>query len=331
MFHLRKCILNAGRLFEFTWHLICLTKKDLGFSTELVHSFHLMICCIDLVYQNVLIEKRFDLLKTDFPGCPLEIKKGEFDKFVMKDDISIVSAICDIYQCDKLGIYQMKTYYFHPTISEYSEANVLFCDLDTTTCINILSTTNFDTNFKNLTKEYSSYVLSTAQIDETIFLAHNTLFPNQRGNIEFDTNFNICIFILCFFEATQSAIKENIRPLVPDTPVTCHSRIRGESSIDPITVAINSLVLLKNSLETCMKRPIPSTDLQTLLNNVGKANIMNIINKVLKTMEKTFRETFERHLTPRYTLANELFFCMLQSIIEHERSKSNFSPKVSLI
>lgn len=41
-------------------------------------SFNLMICCIDLIYNNVLTEKRADLINPKFEGLPANWMEQDF-------------------------------------------------------------------------------------------------------------------------------------------------------------------------------------------------------------------------------------------------------------
>lgn len=60
---------TPARVFEFVWSLFVAIKGEFtGCSDDLVTSFHLLLACIDLAYNNALLADRRDLLNPTFSG-----------------------------------------------------------------------------------------------------------------------------------------------------------------------------------------------------------------------------------------------------------------------
>lgn len=60
---------TSTRLFEFCWTLfICIKSAIPDIADDLVNSYHLLLVCCDLMYSNVLLSNRKDLLNPKFAG-----------------------------------------------------------------------------------------------------------------------------------------------------------------------------------------------------------------------------------------------------------------------
>lgn len=60
---------TPSRVFEFCWTLfICIKGAIHDISDDLVNSYHLLLVCCDLIYNNALLANRKDLLNPNFPG-----------------------------------------------------------------------------------------------------------------------------------------------------------------------------------------------------------------------------------------------------------------------
>lgn len=60
---------TSSKLFDFLWTLFISVKSDFPeISDDLVNSYHLLLACCDLIYANVVMADRTDLLNNKFPG-----------------------------------------------------------------------------------------------------------------------------------------------------------------------------------------------------------------------------------------------------------------------
>lgn len=60
---------TPSRIFEFCWTLfICVKGAIHDISDDLVNSYHLLLVCCDLIFNNALLANRKDLLNLEFPG-----------------------------------------------------------------------------------------------------------------------------------------------------------------------------------------------------------------------------------------------------------------------
>lgn len=60
---------TPSRIFEFCWTLfVCIKGEFATCSEDLVTSFHLLLACCDLAFNNALLADRRDLLNPNFSG-----------------------------------------------------------------------------------------------------------------------------------------------------------------------------------------------------------------------------------------------------------------------
>lgn len=85
---------------------------------DLVSSFNLMICCIDLIYNNVLAEKRTDLINPKFEGLPPNWTEVDF----RQKQYCILAHFCDMTDEAKA----MKATTFREIMSSFFQTSVGF-------------------------------------------------------------------------------------------------------------------------------------------------------------------------------------------------------------
>lgn len=86
-------------------------------------SFHLLICCIDLIYKNVLSENP-DLINTKFIGIPPKWGKPDFDSRILKE-YCIIEPLCNMSNASPHDAKNMKDT-FKRIIKKFLETNVSF-------------------------------------------------------------------------------------------------------------------------------------------------------------------------------------------------------------
>jgi len=85
-------------------------------TVDLVTSFNLMICCIDVIYNNVLAEKRTDLINQKFEGLPSNWMELDF----RHKPHCILAYFCDMTEEAKA----MKATTFRQIMSSFFQTSV---------------------------------------------------------------------------------------------------------------------------------------------------------------------------------------------------------------
>lgn len=169
---------SPHKLYEFCWYLFLCAKAECAEnSVDLVTTFHMLLCCVDLVFVNVLTEKRKDLVNPKLAADP-KWTAGELLLKQQKQDngrpqqrkaaaICTIPLLCQKYDGTVIDAMVTKEYTWKAIIQRYMADNVLRCDDQ---YMGMLSVENFEPNLSALKNQYKSFFLSVGEIDEGILL-----------------------------------------------------------------------------------------------------------------------------------------------------------------
>ncbi|CAJ0918958.1 unnamed protein product [Ranitomeya imitator] len=117
----RKLQCNAKELFNFCWTLFVYTKGNFSLiGDDLVNSYHLLLCCLDLVYSHTLqCSYKDDLLNPSFTA-----KLSTSDNDDGEDPPCVISTLCDYYDGLTVEAKGIKQHYFKPYISRLYDRKV---------------------------------------------------------------------------------------------------------------------------------------------------------------------------------------------------------------
>lgn len=296
-----KCTPN--NVYEFCWYLFILAKgENPEYTMDLVTSFHVLLCCIDLIFANVCADKRDDLLNMNF-GPAAAFLNGK-DKKQADQPISIINELCQ--EASEVDVLEIKSHNWKDLMQSFFRDNILKGNANT--FLGILSASNYDHNIKSLKKQYEAYIRRVAKIDEGIFLlqapSDNLSDPKTHSQI--------------------------IKTLAPETPLTCRNRLPGRDSIlaSPVSNATQNVNRLHHHLDNCSAEP--SNNLKDLIKLCG-VDPFPEVDKLLKKMRDQFLIAARMNSAgDRFELAIKLYYNLFEKIIRKEKSqKQNFEPKVS--
>lgn len=163
---------SPRKLYEFCWYLFLCAKSECPENAvDLVTTFHTLLCCVDLMFANVLTEKRVDLINPKLAADPALNAAGKLlqDNGQPKGPICIIASLCKKYDGTVIDAMVTKQYTWRSVIQKYMAENVLRSD-GTDSFMGILSVDYFEQNFCALKNLYKSYFLSVGEIDEAILL-----------------------------------------------------------------------------------------------------------------------------------------------------------------
>lgn len=108
------------KLDDICWRLFLCAKNQKPTTTlDLVTSYNLMMCCIDLIFANVLAEKRTDLINPKFEGLPLNWNAADFDETQARNHC-ILKYFCEMTDEAKA----MKATVFNKIMQSFFQTNV---------------------------------------------------------------------------------------------------------------------------------------------------------------------------------------------------------------
>ncbi|XP_037823017.1 retinoblastoma family protein [Lucilia sericata] len=280
-----------GKLFEICWCLYLCAKNENPVSqvTDIVMSFHLLICCIDLIYKNVLAENP-DLINTKFVGTPPKWGKPDFDARILKD-YCIIEPLCNMSNASPHDAKNMKDT-FKRIIKKFLDTNTLYGSEET-----LVSNKNFERNLRSLKGAYEQYVLNMAELDERILLDYRKI----NNNSSHDSS------------GLKIDMHPDIKSLMPNTPYTRKESLPSKDGVfDPVANATNNVKKLRE-ISTITE---PS---EFIRNSTGEDVIKRIEEKLI-FMSKLFYNKFpnKEESVNKFQLAKSLYYYLLDKILNFE-------------
>lgn len=298
-----KCTPN--NVYEFCWYLFILAQgENQEYTIDIVTSFHMLLCCIDLIFANIVADKRDDLLNMKFGPASAALSKDK--KSADAEPVSIIKELCQQQEASEIDALEIKSHNWKELMQRFFHDNIL--KGNSNTFLGILSAQNYDSNIKSLKKQYEAYIRRDGKIDEGIFLLQA---PSESVS---DAK-------------THSQI---IKTLAPDTPLSARHNLPNRDPVlaSPVSNATQNVNRLHQHLNAATAEP--SKSLKDLFTACG-VNPLPEIEAIIKTMREKFLSEFKSNsASDRFELAVKLYYNLLEKIIRKERSqKQNFNPNVN--
>lgn len=319
----RRVPCSVKDLFNFCWTLFVYTKGNFSMiGDDLVNSYHLLLCCLDLIFANaVLCPYKKDLLNPSFRGLPADFHTADFR--TSGGPPCIIATLCELHDGLLVEAKGIKEYYFKPYISKLFDRKILKGDC-------LLDLSNFADNNKALNKEYEEYVLTEGDFDERVFLgadAEEEIGTPQKFSVDMPVgNMTTRVHV----ESHLQQHFEKKRSFAPSTPLTGRRYLREkEPVITPVASATQSVSRLQ-SIVAGLKNA-PSEQLVTIFESCVRNPTENIVNRV-----KEIGEAFCRSYTQstddqpgshidfavnRLKLAEILYYKILETIMVQEMKR----------
>ncbi|XP_040837437.1 retinoblastoma-like protein 1 isoform X2 [Ochotona curzoniae] len=316
----RRIPCSVKDLFNFCWTLFVYTKGNFRMiGDDLVNSYHLLLCCLDLIFANAIkCPNRQDLLNPSFKGLPSEFHAADFE--APEEPPCIIAALCDLHDGLLVEAKGIKEHYFKPYISKLFDRKILKGEC-------LLDLCSFSDNSKAINKEYEEYVLTVGDFDERIFLGADAdeeigtprKFPGDTPLGKATAQANVECHLQQHFEKNRS--------FAPSTPLTGRRYLREkEPVITPVASATQSVSRLQNIVAGLKNAPSEQ------LTNIFASCMRNPMENITKTV-KGIGETFCQHYTQstdeqpgshidfainRLKLAEILYYKILETIMIQE-------------
>ncbi|XP_075702579.1 retinoblastoma-like protein 1 isoform X2 [Rhinoderma darwinii] len=324
----RKLQCNVKDLFNFCWTLFVYAKGNFSLiGDDLVNSYHLLLCCLDLVYSHTLqCPHKDDLLNSSFTELSDFGNCGE-------DPPCIISTLCDHYDGLAVEAKGIKQHYFKPYISKLYDRKIIKGEC-------FLDVSSFTDNNKALNKEYEEYVLTVGDFDERVFLGDDAdeeigtprkfLTELPTGNCTPRKN----------LESNLQQHFEKRRLFAPSTPLTGRRYLKEkEEVITPVSSATQCVIKLQSMVAGL--RDTPSEHFLNLFKSCSRIPIENIQNTV-NDAQKRFCHQYTQpsgdqpgsHIDfaiNRWKLAEILYYKVLESIVVQEVKRRHGKDLTALL
>ncbi|NXR35309.1 RBL1 protein, partial [Zosterops hypoxanthus] len=328
----RRVPCSVKDLFNFCWTLFVYTKGNFRMiGDDLVNSYHLLLCCLDLIFANALLcPNRRDLLNPSFKGLPVEFHTLEIK--ASEDPPCIIAMLCELHDGLLVEAKGIKEHYFKPYIAKLFDRKILKGDC-------LLDLCNFTENSKALNKEYEEYVLTVGDFDERVFLGAEA--EEEIGTRKFPADVpGEKTAARAHMECHLQQHFEKKRSFAPSTPLTGRRYLREkEATITPVASATQSVSRLQ-SMVAGLKNA-PSEQLTAIFESCARSPLESIMSRV-KEIGETFccsytQSTDEQpgsHIDfaiNRLKLAEILYYKILETIMVQEMRRLHGKDLTALL
>uniref|UniRef100_A0A8B9ZMI6 RB transcriptional corepressor like 2 n=1 Tax=Anas zonorhyncha TaxID=75864 RepID=A0A8B9ZMI6_9AVES len=291
---------TVTEVFHFCWVLFVHAKGNFPMiSDDLVNSYHLLLCALDLVYGNALqCPNRKELLNPNFKGLPEDFHSKDYK--VSSDPPCIIEELCSLHYGLVLEAKGIKEHFWKPYIRKLFDKKVALnkgglC-LSFPLCCS-----------KAINKAYEEYVLSVGNLDERIFLGEDA--DEEIGTL------TRCLNTTSGMETAERVqVKHNLqqhfdrsKSLRITTPLTGRKYIKESNPyVTPVSIATYSLSRLHTMLAGL--KNAPTIEIKQI--QIFELCFMVFLFKIpADVASKHFRR------------AEVLYYKVLESVIEQERRR----------
>ncbi|XP_051563026.1 retinoblastoma-like protein 1 [Myxocyprinus asiaticus] len=319
----RRLPCHISDVFKFCWTLFVYTKGNFSMiGDDLVNSYHLLLCCLDLVFCNALMCSNWkDLINLHFRGLPKDTEN-------LKEMPCVIDRLCELHDGLVVEAKGIKEHYFKPYLKSLFEKRILKGDTEALT--ELLDPPNFQDNNKAINREYEEYVLTVGDFDERVFLgpdADEEIGTPRKSTAEPPAG---QLSARMQVENNLQQHFEKMRSLAPSTPLTGRRYLKEkEVLVTPVSSATQSVSRLQSMVSGL--RNAPSDALLQIFNSCSR-NPTEAILKRVKTLGERFKEAYTKpsedlpgaHIDfaeNRLKLAQILYFKILENIMTQEMKR----------
>lgn len=318
---------TVSEVFRFCWVLFVHAKGNFPMiSDDLVNSYHLLLCALDLVYGNALqCPNRRELLNPTFKGLPEDFHSKDYKP--SSDPPCIIEKLCSLHDGLVLDAKGIKEHFWKPYIRKLFDKKILKGKEENLT--GFLDPGSFGDSFKAINKAYEEYVLSVGNLDERIFLGEDA--DEEIGTLR------RCLNTASGMETAERVqVKYNLqqhfdrsKSLRITTPLTGRKYIKESNpNVTPVSIATYNLSRLHTML-TGLKNA-PSENLEQILRACSRDPSPSIAKRVKEMYEVycqctqsegEFSNFSKDNASKHFRLAEVLYYKVLESVIEQERKR----------
>uniref|UniRef100_A0A7N8YAV4 Retinoblastoma-like 1 (p107) n=1 Tax=Mastacembelus armatus TaxID=205130 RepID=A0A7N8YAV4_9TELE len=308
----RRLPCHISDLFKFCWTLFVYTKGNFRMiGDDLVNSYHLLLCSLDLVFGNALLcANRKDLINPAFRGLPATYRA---DGHVSPDEPHpcVLERLCELHDGLVVEAKGIKQHYFKPYIQKLFQRQILKGNEEHLT--EMLDPLNFIDNNKAINREYEEYVLTVGDFDERVFLGVD-------ADEEIGTPRKIIQEASVSQTVAQKQLQQHVEKsgsLAPSTPLTGRVYLKEkELLVTPVSSATQSVSRLQGMVARL--RAAPSDQLMQIFKSCSRDPTESILARV-KTLD--VQCIFISLLKTSEKLAEILYYKVLENVMVQETKR----------
>ena len=277
---------------------MCVKAEYPDKSADLVTSVNLLLCCLDLIFANVVHDGRRDLVNPSFNGLPKSFFSPSYDES-KAPAINIIEYLCEhsIEEVIKLKNTRWESKIRRLFGEKHLQGNVK----------SIVSVEFYEKNFKKINDLYEVYILNCGQFDERIFLSHPEMGSKYFGRS------------LTVGTSNMSIDGQMSSNLMPQTPLSGKEFHQPSIKLSPISSCKQNIQKIMALFQGGVRGP--NAALRDILLESGSETILNSLQDRLDKMETIFCSKMIPDGHDRFQYAEALYYRLLESIIKSEMRK----------
>uniref|UniRef100_A0A8C9YBW7 Retinoblastoma-like 1 (p107) n=1 Tax=Sander lucioperca TaxID=283035 RepID=A0A8C9YBW7_SANLU len=290
------------------------SRKHSMIGDDLVNSYHLLLCCLDLVFGNALLcSNRKDLINPTFRGT-----------VCVSPPPCVLERLCELHDGLVVEAKGIKQHYFKPYIQKLYQKQILKGNEEHLT--ELLDPQSFIDNNKAINREYEEYVLTVGDFDERVFLGAD-------ADEEIGTPRKIVQESSASQANAQSQLQQHVEKsgsLAPSTPLTGRVYLKEKDLlVTPVSSATQSVSRLQSMVAGL--RTAPSENLIHIFKSCSRNPTESILGRV-KALGQIFKEHYTKdsedmpgsHIDfaeNRLKLAEILYHKILENVMVQETKR----------
>lgn len=298
---------SRNRLFKFCWKLfICAKAEYPEQNGDLVTSYNMLLCCLDLVFANAIADGRTDLVNPSFSGLPEGFLAGGE---IPPEPVCIIEELKEENSASE--IMTTRNTIWQNTVQGFFDRGVLRGNSES--FMGLITVPNFEDNLKALDSVYNEFILSCGEFDEGIALEQKTPDGGFSASVKSERSIS------------ASGTPRRI-PLCQQTPLNGRSRIitNDGSKFTPISTANASVTMLRMKLSGYSGEPQGS--LKELFKTSAKDPTIVVGTRLSGMREKFISFMREqnwsaRAISARFDMIEALYYRLLEHIIRAEQRR----------
>ncbi|XP_065086477.1 retinoblastoma-like protein 1 isoform X2 [Ochlerotatus camptorhynchus] len=298
---------SPNRLFKFCWKLfICAKAEYPEQNGDLVTSYNMLLCCLDLVYANAITDGRTDLVNPSFPGLPENFLTGGE---IPPEPVCIIEELKE--ENSSSVIMTTRSTSWQNAINGFFRTGVLRGNAET--FMELITVPNFEDNLKALDSLYNTFILSCGEFDEGIALEQKTPDGGFSASIKSELSMS------------ASGTPERIQ-LCQQTPLNGRSRNAANdgSKFTPISTANASVTMLRLRLSGYTGEPQGSLKELFKTCAVDPSNIVRVRLGAMRDKFSSYmreQKWSNRAIAVRFDMTEALYYRLLENIIRAEQRR----------
>lgn len=322
---------TTADLFDFGWMLYIFIKGQYPqISDDLVNSHHLLLCCVDMLYNAVLLGDKMDMINMESLKNVLP-PNFQSDDYVPPVSVqSILGVLCKRHSGIEAECRTMSKYKWWPKVKELYDKGIFissgssaegYKDEASLLLSKFMIPNVFSKNFKGISREYEVYMLHEGEFDERMFLSGNA--EEEIGTPSKSESWGLVSYPSPAQPQTPLTNRHHLecRTDVKATPVSKHTQLVNKLHLLLTETNEQPSKYIMDMASTCPQNPLPS--IKSRLKVLGEKFLVGLSELPLTDSSKVpnsseDRSTAQTHLS----FAVTLYYRFLEAVLRGEEAKS---------